>query len=112
MNRQAEADIRRKTKVLEHAKQSGNVSHTCRKFGVSRDSFYRWKKQLETSGPVSRDATIFSSQPIADIWEIGNWNDQTHPAGSKAESLLRPAIMSLVSSDYELLPPLRYSIYG
>jgi len=41
MNRQAEADIRRKTKVLEHAKQSGNVSHTCRKFGVSRDSFYR-----------------------------------------------------------------------
>ena len=34
MNRQAEADIRRKTKVLEHAELSGNVSHTCRKFGV------------------------------------------------------------------------------
>ena len=51
MNRQAEADIRRKTKVLEYAKQSGNVSHTCRKYGVSRDSFYRWKKQLESGGP-------------------------------------------------------------
>ena len=32
MNRQAEADMRRKTKVLEHAKQSGNVSHTYRKY--------------------------------------------------------------------------------
>ena len=50
MNRQAESDIRRKIKVLEHAKQSGNVSFTCRKFGVSRDSFYRWKKQLASGG--------------------------------------------------------------
>ena len=39
MDRQAEHDIRRKTKVLEHAQQPGNVSHTCRKYGVSRDTF-------------------------------------------------------------------------
>ena len=50
MNRQAEHDIRRKTKVLEHAKQCGNVSHTCRYFGISRDTFYRWKRQLESDG--------------------------------------------------------------
>ena len=50
MNRQAEADIRRKTKILEHAKQSGNVSHTYSKYGISRDSFYGWKKQWETGG--------------------------------------------------------------
>lgn len=50
MNRQAEHDIRRKMKVLEHAKQSGNISFTCRKFGVSRDSFYRWKNQLSEGG--------------------------------------------------------------
>ena len=46
MDRQAEHDIRRKTKVLEHAQQSGNISHTCRKYGVSRDTFYRWKRQM------------------------------------------------------------------
>jgi transposase InsO family protein len=51
MNRQAEHDIRRKTKVLEDAKQSGNVSHTCRRYGISRDTFYRWKRQYETLGP-------------------------------------------------------------
>ena len=50
MNRKAESDIRRKTKVLEYAKECGNVSFACRKYGVSRDSYYRWKKQLETEG--------------------------------------------------------------
>ena len=44
MNRQAEADIRRKTKVLELAKQPRNVCHIRRKKDVSRDSFYRWKR--------------------------------------------------------------------
>jgi len=51
MNRQAEHDIRRKTKVLDHAEQSGNISFTCRKYGISRDTFYRWKKQLKNGGP-------------------------------------------------------------
>lgn len=50
MNRQAERDIRRKTKVLEAVKLSGNVSHTCRKYGISRDTYYRWKRQYETGG--------------------------------------------------------------
>lgn len=47
MNRQSEHDIRRKTRVLAHAEQSGNISHTCRKYGVSRNTFYRWKKPFE-----------------------------------------------------------------
>ena len=50
MNRNAEHDIRRKTRVLEEAKQSGNVSHTCRRHGISRDTLYRWRKQLATGG--------------------------------------------------------------
>ena len=35
MDRKAEHDIRRETKALEHVQQSGNVSHTCRTYGVS-----------------------------------------------------------------------------
>lgn len=50
MNRQAEHDIRRKIRVLEYGKQCGNVSHTCRRYGISWDTYYRWKRQLETEG--------------------------------------------------------------
>jgi len=59
MNRQAEHDIRRKTKVLAHAKESGNVSHTCRRYGISRDTYYRLKRQLETEGPEA----LINSKP-------------------------------------------------
>jgi transposase InsO family protein len=48
----AQRDIRRKLRVLEHATQTGNVAMTCRYFGVSRDSFYRWKRDYETSGEL------------------------------------------------------------
>ena len=43
-------DIRRKTRVLEHAAQIGNVRKTCRYFGVARSGFYVWKKAYETHG--------------------------------------------------------------
>ncbi len=32
---QAQRDIRRKLRVLRHAEQTGNVSKTCRYFGIS-----------------------------------------------------------------------------
>lgn len=32
-------DIARKLRVLKHADQTGNVSHTCRHFGISRQCF-------------------------------------------------------------------------
>jgi len=44
MKIQEKRDIIRKLKVLEHAKTSGNVSFTCRHFGISRDSFYKWRR--------------------------------------------------------------------
>ncbi len=39
MNPQAQRDINRKLRVLNHAKESGNVSLTCCYFGVSRTTF-------------------------------------------------------------------------
>ena len=50
MKIQEKRDITRKLKVLEHAKISGNVSFTCRHFGISRDSFYKWKRAYTTDG--------------------------------------------------------------
>jgi IS30 family transposase len=47
---QAQRDIRRKLRVINHAKETGNVARTCRYFGVSRQSFYLWKKSYEELG--------------------------------------------------------------
>jgi len=46
----AQRDIKRKLRVLNHARETGNVSKTCRYFGISRDTFYRWKRALAEHG--------------------------------------------------------------
>ena len=40
-----------RSKILQHAKAAtGSVAQTCRHFGLSRKSFYKWKKRLEEHG--------------------------------------------------------------
>src|ERR1700733_4887799 len=39
-----------RSKFLQHAKQIGNVSATCRFFGISREKFYKWKKRFDELG--------------------------------------------------------------
>jgi transposase InsO family protein len=56
---QAQHDIARKLRVLNHAKQSGNVSHTCRYFGISREIFYQWKRAYEKEG----EKALINSKP-------------------------------------------------
>lgn len=50
MNRKAQYDIARKLKVLNHATEHGNISKTCRYFGICRETFYKWKRAYETDG--------------------------------------------------------------
>lgn len=44
------SDIRRKLRVLNYGKEIGNVSKTCRHFGISRETYYQWKRNYETKG--------------------------------------------------------------
>jgi len=39
-----------RSKFLEHSKRIGNVSATCRYFGISREKFYKWKNRFEELG--------------------------------------------------------------
>jgi transposase-like protein len=56
---QAQHDISRKLRILTHAKQSGNVSATCRYFGISRETFYQWKRAYEQKG----EQALINSKP-------------------------------------------------
>jgi hypothetical protein len=49
------ADIiyHRRLAVLEHAGRCGNVSETCRTFGVSRTRYYEWKRLAEQYGTAA-----------------------------------------------------------
>jgi len=50
MTKKAQQDIARKLRVLNHAKEIGNIAKACRYFGISRETFYQWKKAFETKG--------------------------------------------------------------
>ena len=50
MDRQAQRDIRRKLNCLQFAQECGSVVLTCRKFGVAKSSFYRWKALYKENG--------------------------------------------------------------
>ena len=50
MERKAEHDIARKLKVLNHASEHGNISKTCRYFGICRETLYTWRCAYESGG--------------------------------------------------------------
>ncbi len=52
MTRQEQQDIYRKLKVLKYAEAITNVSKACRYFGISRETFYQWKKSYKQKGEV------------------------------------------------------------
>jgi transposase len=53
------SDIRRKLKVLNYAKEIGNAAAACRHFGVSGESFYKWKRAYERGG----ERALINSKP-------------------------------------------------
>src|ERR1044072_6496056 len=59
MTIQQQRDISRKLRILNHAKETRNISKTCRYFGISREIFYRWKRTLEEKGEIA----LINSKP-------------------------------------------------
>jgi transposase InsO family protein len=47
---QTEREIQRKLRILKHAEQIGDVSKTCRYFGIGRASYYRWQAAFRRQG--------------------------------------------------------------
>lgn len=53
------SDIRRKLKVLNYAKEIGNAAAACRRFGISGETFYKWKRAYERDG----ERALINSKP-------------------------------------------------
>jgi hypothetical protein len=65
--------VKARLRMLQHAQRvNGNVSQTCRFFGVSRALFYIWKKRYEKewlswpSGSTTQTASHSVSHPTGD----------------------------------------------
>lgn len=50
----SEREIKRRLRVLNQAKETGNISKTCRFFGISRQSFYARKRAFDKFGEQGR----------------------------------------------------------
>ena len=52
-------------KVLQQAADTQNVARVCRRFGISRESFYKWKRRQaeHARSPGSMDASTPSRSP-------------------------------------------------
>lgn len=74
MSTKAQREISHKLRVFAHAKRCGNVSLTCRYFGISRDTFYRWKKNYKSKGeqglinskPCPENPKLRTPEPIVE----------------------------------------------
>src|SRR6266567_7851754 len=61
LSREAKQRLRMLRWYEEHGR---NASLTCRRFGVSRDAFYRWRGRLEASGPGALEDASHRPQKV------------------------------------------------
>jgi transposase InsO family protein len=119
MTIQQQRDISRKLRILNHANESGNISATCRYFGISREIFYRWKRALAEKGepglinskpcpqnPKLRTAKEVEEKilhlrrtyhlgPLRIVWYLKRYHDITISHGGVRNVLLRNGLNRL-----------------
>ena len=61
-------DIRRKIMAIEHALSTGNMSQSCRCFGIYRGTFYCWRRPYRNEGAMTEKRTwstaVRTPQPV------------------------------------------------
>ena len=56
---QEQCDIKRKLAVLEYVREHGNVAKAARRFGISRQCYYKWKQAYDEHG----EAGLINKKP-------------------------------------------------
>jgi transposase-like protein len=47
-----------RSKIIQHAAAIGNVARTCRRFGISRKTFYKWRQRFVEHGGAAPSPCI------------------------------------------------------
>jgi transposase len=130
---QQQRDIKRKLAVLEHAKQSGKVAKTCRRFGISRQCFYNWRRAFErrgeaglvNRGPCPENHALRTPRPMEEkvlhlrltyhfgptriAWYLGRYHGFSISTHGVYNVLVRNGINRLPTSCHKRsLPSMRY----
>jgi transposase InsO family protein len=133
MNLQAQRDISRKLKVFEHAAGSANVAFTCRHFGISRETYYQWKRAylahgeqgLINSKPCPENPKLRTAPPIEEkiiylrrnyhfgqvriSWYLARYHDIKISAGAVYKVLKRHGLNRLPDRQRKRsIPTIRY----
>ncbi len=90
MNIKAKRDIVHKTKILNHTRESKNIAKTCRHFGISRETFYTWKRTYERDG----EKGLINNKPCPE-----------NPIRSVAKHIEELVIYLRTTYDLPFLPP-------
>jgi transposase-like protein len=74
-----------KWQIVQEGLKSGNVSETCRRFGIAQTLYYRWKDETEQGAKAAlgrREA--LPPRKLRKIAASGNWSG--HSAASRWRS--------------------------
>ena len=69
-------------KVLQQAADEQNVARVCRRFGLSRKSFYKWKRRHAEHGDAARDR-VGDAGLYQRLERVGRLNRFTAQPGSR-----------------------------
>ena len=68
--RERDRHARHRLAIIRHAQEvTGNVSKTCRYYGITRTAYYKWLRRYEEGGPearMSRTSWNFGRPPDGD----------------------------------------------
>jgi transposase-like protein len=107
MNSQAyEHQIHHRLTVLRHAEEiSSTVAATCRYYGISRNTFYKWDRRFKTEGPngLRERSQAPKNSPNATSSEVGGKNHLPAPELSPRSPENRDVLIALSRCEHQRL---------
>jgi len=89
---QIDREVKRRLAILNHAEEvTGNVAMTCRYYGITRQTFYTWKRRFEELDEEGLSAPLPTRRntcpiPVASIDDLARSRICLKPNGAQVSS--------------------------